>query len=231
MCFSEKQLLALSLVLSNDIKADYPQPFSLAAVPEPVHPWELGQSMTNSHFQGFLWGWWLLCCCWAPSRCLSLFWQGWAPRQWAEDVASERVKSIRKRWTWILQDTDNYLVFSVDEVIYFLLTLHIRNLRVDTFASGLDPLFPLVLHFKLLQNQIVSPKISASGFVSMKVITGSKHWFFYKFFHLQNSLKVYLETKAACAVFKSSRAWMESSGAETPQELCVNTAHSVVTES
>lgn len=38
MCISEKQLLALSLVLSNDIKADYPQPFLLAAVPEPLHP-------------------------------------------------------------------------------------------------------------------------------------------------------------------------------------------------
>lgn len=59
------------------------------------------------------------CCCWIPSRCLSLFWQGWVPRQWAEDVTSERVKSIRKRWTWILQDTNNYLVFSDDEVIYF----------------------------------------------------------------------------------------------------------------
>lgn len=59
MCISEKQLLALSLVLCNDIKADYPQPFLVAAVPEPLHPWELGQKMTNSHFQGFLWGWWL----------------------------------------------------------------------------------------------------------------------------------------------------------------------------
>lgn len=38
MCFSGKQLLVLSLVLSNDIKADYPQPFLLAAVPEPLHP-------------------------------------------------------------------------------------------------------------------------------------------------------------------------------------------------
>lgn len=38
MCFSEEQLLALSLVLSNDIKADYPQPSWLAAVPEPLHP-------------------------------------------------------------------------------------------------------------------------------------------------------------------------------------------------
>lgn len=38
MCLSEKQLLALSLVLSNDIKADYPQPFWLAAVSEPLHP-------------------------------------------------------------------------------------------------------------------------------------------------------------------------------------------------
>lgn len=66
-------------------------------------------------------------------------------------------------------------MFSLDEVIYFLLTLHIRNLLVGTFASVLDPLFPLVLHFKLLQNQIVSPKISASGFVSMKVITGGEH--------------------------------------------------------
>lgn len=174
-----------------------------------------------------------LCYCWIPSCCLSLFWQGWVQSQWAEDVTRERVKSIRKRWTWILQDTDNYLVFSIDEVIYFLLTLHIRNLMVDIFASGVDSLFPLVLHFKLLQNQIVSPKISASGFESMKVITGGKHWFlffFYKFFHLQNSLKVYLETKAACVVFKSSRAWIESSGAETPQELCVITAHWVLTE-
>lgn len=46
---------------------------------------------------------------------------------------------------------------------------------VDTFASGLDSLFPLVLHFKLLQSQIVSSKISASGFESMKVITRDKH--------------------------------------------------------
>lgn len=38
MCISEKQLLALSLVLCNDIKADYPQPFLVAAVPEPLHP-------------------------------------------------------------------------------------------------------------------------------------------------------------------------------------------------
>lgn len=38
MCFSEKQLLAVSLVLCNDIKADYTQPFSLAAEPEPLHP-------------------------------------------------------------------------------------------------------------------------------------------------------------------------------------------------